>query len=105
MTINAGGKARYRAANALLKDLAAFLDSQLGLPVNDLTDMPGHYDITLSWTSGGGISQHADSDADADAGLTIESAVQQQLGLKLVPRKGLVGVFIIDKAEKRPVGN
>jgi uncharacterized protein (TIGR03435 family) len=105
MAVNAGGKARYRAVNTLVKDFATFLDGQLGLPVNDLTGLLGRYDITLSWTSGGGISPRSDSESDPDGGLTIESAVQQQLGLKLVPRKGLVDVLIIDKAEKKPVGN
>jgi uncharacterized protein (TIGR03435 family) len=105
MAVNAGGKARYRAVNEFVKDFAGFLDAQLGLPVTDVTGLLGRYDIALSWTSGGGISPRAGSESDPDAGLTIESAVQQQLGLKLVPRKGLVDVFIVDKAEKKPVGN
>jgi uncharacterized protein (TIGR03435 family) len=105
MAINAAGKARYRAARAQIKNLTAFLDGQLGRQVNDLTGLTGWYDITLSWTSGGGIGPRPDSDADPDAGLTIESAVQQQLGLKLVPRKGPVDVFIVDQAEKKPAGN
>jgi uncharacterized protein (TIGR03435 family) len=40
-----------------------------------------------------------------DAGPTIFAAVQQQLGLKLEPKKGSVDFLVIDSIEKMPVEN
>jgi len=39
------------------------------------------------------------------SGLSLSSAVQEQLGLKLEARKGPVDAIVIDKAEKTPVEN
>lgn len=106
MMINAKGKARYYSSDTTMKDLADTLSNQLGKPVNDLTGLTGKYDITLSWSSGGGVSTRAEADgAPSDPGITIEGAVQQQLGLKLEARKGSIDTLIVDKAEKTPVEN
>jgi uncharacterized protein (TIGR03435 family) len=40
-----------------------------------------------------------------DAGLTVFRAVEEQLGLKLEPRKVAVNLFVIDHAEKSPGEN
>jgi uncharacterized protein (TIGR03435 family) len=41
----------------------------------------------------------------ANPGPDIAAAVQQQLGLRLVPSKATIDVLIIDKAEKVPTAN
>jgi uncharacterized protein (TIGR03435 family) len=105
MTINAAGKARYRATKESLRNLADTIGNQLGLPVNDRTELLGKYDITLSWSSGGGIDRRSDADAGADPGVTMEAAVQQQLGLKLVSKKGPVDIIVVDKVERNPAEN
>lgn len=105
MTINAAGKARYQATKAAVQTLADTIGNQLGMPVKDQTGLTGKYDITLSWSSGGGIDRRADVDASADPGLTMEAAVQQQLGLKLVSKRGLVDIIVVDKAERNPAQN
>jgi uncharacterized protein (TIGR03435 family) len=104
MTISAG-KARYQAAKELVKNFADMIASQLGMPVRDQAGLTGKYDITLSWSSGGGIDGHPDADGRADLGVSIEAAVQQQLGLKLVSTKGPVDVIVVDKVERNPSGN
>jgi uncharacterized protein (TIGR03435 family) len=105
MSVNAAGKARWHSNKGSAKNLADMIGNQLGMPVNDATGLTKPYDITLSWSSGGGIGGRADADAPADLGVTIEAAVVQQLGLRLVLKKGPVPVFVVDKAEKNPAEN
>ena len=104
MAINAG-KARYRATKESIKNLADMIGNQLRMPVNDRTGLTGKYDITLSWNEGGGIDRSPDTAAGADPGITMEAAVQQQLGLKLVSTKGLVDIIVVDKVERNPAEN
>jgi uncharacterized protein (TIGR03435 family) len=105
MSINAAGKARYRASKQPLKAFADMIGNQLGMPVNDQTGLTAQYEITLSWSSGGGVSKHPDVDSAADPGITMEAAIAQQLGLKLVPKKGLVDIIVLDKAQRNPTEN
>jgi len=99
------GKARYRGSKIAIKDFAEMLANQLSMPVSDRTGLTAKYDITLSWSSGGGIGRNPEAAADADVGLTMEAAVQQELGLKLESKKGLVDILVVDKAEKTPTEN
>jgi uncharacterized protein (TIGR03435 family) len=62
----------------------------LGRPVFDRTGPTGAYDIDLQWTPDGG-------DGDPPS---IFTALQEQLGLKLVPEKDRVEVLVIDKVER-----
>jgi len=105
MAINAAGKARYRATKELVKNFADMIGNQLGVPVHDQTGLTGKYDITLSWSSGGGIERRTDTDGGADLGVPMEAALQQQLGLKLIPAKGLIDIIVVDKAERNPGEN
>jgi bla regulator protein blaR1 len=62
-----------------------------GHPVVDQTGLKGRYDFTLKWAQeGGGDSQ--------EPGLF--TAIQEQLGLKLVPAKAPVEVIVVDHVEK-----
>jgi uncharacterized protein (TIGR03435 family) len=105
MSINAAGKARYHSAKESAKGFADMVGNQLGMPVNDKTGLTAQYEITLSWSSGGGVSRRPDADADADPALPMEAAVQQQLGLKLESKRGLVDIIVVDKAERNPAEN
>jgi uncharacterized protein (TIGR03435 family) len=105
MSINAAGKARYHSGQESLTNFANMIGNQLGRPVYDATGLTKQYDITLSWSSGGGVSRRPETDAAADPGIAIEAAVQQQLGLKLVSRKGQVDIIVVDSAEKNPIEN
>ncbi len=77
------------------------LSSELGRVITDQTSLPGRFDITLNWTPNTGESQHpAGSDPAApDAGPSIFTAIEDQLGLKLNPTKGPVQVLIIDQLD------
>jgi uncharacterized protein (TIGR03435 family) len=105
MSINAAGKARYQATKEPVKNFADMIANQLGMPVSDQTGLMGKYDITLSWSSGGGIDRRADADGVADPGVSMEAAVQQQLGLRLVSKKGPVDIIVVDRVERNPAEN
>lgn len=67
-----------------------------GRLVIDRTGLTGKYDFTLKWTPD--MGQGADLPS-ADAGPTLFTALQDELGLKLQPTKAPVDVIIIDHVE------
>ncbi len=105
-----------------LSQLADFLSRMVDRPVLDMTNTKGNYDIKLDWTpepgqgmmkglpvpmhappggeGGGGGGPAADS-----SGPSIYTAIQEQLGLKLEPRKAPVDILVIDHIEKVPTEN
>lgn len=77
----------------------AFLDK----PVVDQTGLYGRYDFDLKWTPDESQS-YCPSDAtrsrdDRNAGPDLYTAIQEQLGLKLVPTKAPLKVMVIDHVE------
>ncbi len=89
------------AHNATMNDLASLLQrAVLDRPVVDMTGLTGRYDFSLEWAPdesqfGGGLSA-ASADAPSPP---LFTAIQQQLGLKLDPRKGSVAAIVIDDAQ------
>ena len=71
-----------------------------GHPIVDQTGLKGTYDFTLKWSSQQSAAGQ-ENRADAPAFFT---AIQEQLGLKLVPSKGPVEVIVVDHIE-RPTEN
>jgi len=65
--------------------------------VVDKTGLTGNYDIDLKWTPD-------DQQGTPDAGPTLFTALEEQLGLKLVPAKGPVDTLVVDHVE-RPTEN
>lgn len=92
--------------NATMADLASlFQTAVLDRPVVDQTKLDGHYDFQLDWTPD--ESQFAAMGARVppptdkpDAPPDLATALQRQLGLKLVATKAMVEVLVIDKVEK-----
>lgn len=68
----------------------------LDRPVIDRTGLVGLFDIHLEYAWRSGLAA-ASPDAD---GPSIFTAIQEQLGLKLVPGTGPVDVFVIDHIER-----
>jgi uncharacterized protein (TIGR03435 family) len=83
-----------------LSALATTLSYGLGRNVIDKTGLTGLYDFTLTYTS----DPDSTSSDDSASGATIYTALQEQLGLKLEPSKGLLPVLIIDHID-RPSAN
>jgi len=72
-------------------------DSLTDRPVIDKTGLTGNYDIDLHWMPD-------DQQGTPDAGPSLFTALQEQLGLKLVPAKGPIETFVVDHVE-RPSAN
>jgi uncharacterized protein (TIGR03435 family) len=83
--------------------LANVLSRFLREPVIDFTGLKTRYVIDLTWTpeAADGIT----SGSETGSGPSIYTALQQQLGLKLESRKGLIDVLVVDHAERVPVEN
>jgi len=80
------------ATSASMADLAGILSDSVHREVIDKTALEGRAPLTLKWTS----------DEAADQGqpvLSIFTALEEQLGLKLVSSKGPVETLVIDHIE------
>jgi uncharacterized protein (TIGR03435 family) len=97
-------------ADKLLTFAGGYFD---GEPPVDSTGLDGAYDFTLNF-SGFAIWQRATSPrAVADAGtapdttdaISLQDAIQQQLGLKLEKQKRPVTVLVIDHIDENPSDN
>jgi len=74
-----------------ISQLAASLGFFVGRFVVDKTGLAEGYDMELTWTP----DEAAGGGAD---GPSLFTAIQEQLGLKLVPERGPVNVLVVDRA-------
>jgi uncharacterized protein (TIGR03435 family) len=91
-----------------ISTLAGALSQHLQRTVIDKTGLTGKYDIALEWTADNGADpmiqgtdgsqQRAETATDV-SGLSIFTAIQEQLGLKLQSTKGPVETLIVDHVE------
>jgi uncharacterized protein (TIGR03435 family) len=89
---------RVKGESVTLASLADFLQIELHRPVTDKTGLTGKYDIQLQWAT---ESTSAQADASATtSGPSLFTAVEEQLGLKLVSAKGPVTTLAIDHIER-----
>jgi len=87
------------ALSCLVKALAGMLNRAV---VNE-TGLDADYDFTLDWNPDAEAPPSLDgtgSSVPAQEGPSIFSALQDQLGLELEPRKGPVNLVIVDKVER-----
>jgi uncharacterized protein (TIGR03435 family) len=83
--------------------LTNFLARDLGRPVNDETGLSGFYDFKLEWdTESGAASPETPSNASSRPSLF--TALTEQLGFRLVSKKGQAQVYVIERIE-RPSDN
>lgn len=90
------GRAAWRAVGESTEHLAAYVSGFVGRPVQNATGLEGKYDFLLYWVNPGA--------PDPD-GPTIFEALADQLGLKLVARRGTVPVVVVDALSKTPGEN
>jgi uncharacterized protein (TIGR03435 family) len=98
---NKNGMGNIISNGMTMEVLTTVLSRFLRHPILDNTGLEGRYALELTWVP----EQRGVDPADAPAGPTIYSAVQEQLGLKLEARKSNVPVIVVDAAERVPVGN
>lgn len=92
-----GPPGNFGATNATMADIAEALgQGALDRPVMDQTGLAGRYDLRLKWTPVEMPSEAPSSDASPD----LFTAVQEQLGLKLVSTHAPVDVMVIDHVER-----
>lgn len=122
MVMMMNGRLRM-AGSGSISQLTEMLTNQLGRPVEDHTDLKAKYDLTLDFAPennggpmgmmmapppghdgapGGGAPMAA---APENAGPSIHTALQEQMGLKLEQKKGPVDLLVIDRLEKTPTEN
>ena len=91
------GPGMFEATGVPVRALASQLANAVGKPVHDATGLTGSYDINLHFRpdDAGPATDNAAPDAPS-----VFSAVQEQLGLKLVPTKGPVETLVVDAAQK-----
>lgn len=76
-----------------VSQLAFTLSEMLDCEVVDKTGLTGKYNIDLKWTPD-------DQQGTPDAGPTVFTALEEQLGLKLAASKSPVDTIVIDHVEK-----
>jgi uncharacterized protein (TIGR03435 family) len=99
------GVGRISASAQPVGRLATLLADDLGRPVVDETGVEGQYDFKLEWDL-------PDSAASSDTGVasnpvigaSLATAIKEQLGLRLVSKKGPVQVDAVERIE-RPTEN
>lgn len=101
--IRSHGPGHFEGINAKIEFLTHVLSQQpeISHTIIDKTGLTGSYNFDLQWTPADRNAAGPDSASTPDAsGPSLFTAVQEQLGLKLEPQKGLVDVIVIDSVEK-----
>jgi uncharacterized protein (TIGR03435 family) len=91
--VGASAIGRRIDGKATMDFLAQQLTINAGRIVIDRTGLTGNYEFTLEWTPDGS------EPSDGAASVSIFTAVQEQLGLKLEPAKAPVEMIVIERAE------
>jgi uncharacterized protein (TIGR03435 family) len=103
-TVGVGRIGSITAIKATMEQLARTLSNSTDRTVVDRTGLSGTFDLTLNFTPEvrqPGFQLGADAIAsDPTAPPDIFTAIQEQLGLKLVPQTGPVDVLVIDHVEE-----
>jgi len=98
------GPSSITGTNTPMSLLAKPLSQLIGRSVVDKTALTGKYDFAVQWTPSSrpfrfGDAPAAEPAADPDA-VSVFTALQEQLGLKLESARGSVETLVIDHAEK-----
>jgi uncharacterized protein (TIGR03435 family) len=93
------------AENAPLENLTEALTWLVGKPVLDRTGLQGSFDYQLDWSPDDLQLQSLEAPAQYDGNApSLGTALQRQMGLKLVPQTGPVDLIAVEHAE-RPSAN
>ncbi len=92
-----GPPGNFGATNQTMADIADALgQGVLNRPVVDQTGLTGRFDLRLTWTPDGSVTATENPNDLPD----FFTAIQEQLGLKLVSTKAPVDVLVIDHVER-----
>lgn len=91
-----------RGTSIPMETLASMLRVPAGSPVVDETGLPGSFDVTLNFAN----PSSSTNDTAADPTLpSLFTALTEQLGLRLTPRKITLPFLVIDHVDKVPTDN
>jgi uncharacterized protein (TIGR03435 family) len=97
------GASMIRATAAPIHNLIETLECSAdigGREVIDMTGLIGTFDYSLKWTPMQAVAGPSDGTAPSpDEGASLFTAIEEQLGLKLVSAKGPGQVLVIDRIE------
>jgi len=95
------GRGLIDAKTMTMDRFAEVLSRQMDLPVVNHTGLNGVFDLKLEWSPESATPVKPGTDGAAmESGLSIFTAIQQQLGLRLRSEKRPIEVLVIDRAEK-----
>jgi uncharacterized protein (TIGR03435 family) len=94
----------FKCERCSMTSVAAWLARQMDRPVRDMTDLPGVYNLILNFTleNADPIREGAEKKEVYPPLLT---AIQEQWGLKLEPKKAPLEILVIDHIERVPTEN
>jgi bla regulator protein blaR1 len=84
--------------------VAGWLARQMDRPVVDMTELPGVYNLVLNFTPENAEPLKEDG-AKKEVYPPLLTAIQEQWGLKLEPKKAPLEILVIDHVEKIPSEN
>jgi uncharacterized protein (TIGR03435 family) len=97
------GARALTARGMTMPRFAGLLKGRVGRPVVDRTGLDAAYDLELEWSSDLGLQRAPPDSAGADGvtpdGLSLFTALQEQLGLRLEASRGPVDIIVVDSAE------
>jgi uncharacterized protein (TIGR03435 family) len=97
-----GAEMTVTGPQVTLDSLINFLSGHLARPIRDETGLDGVYNVTLRFTPSDERATAATREqlAAEPAGQSLFTAIQEQLGLRLEPKKVSVKAFVIDHVER-----
>jgi uncharacterized protein (TIGR03435 family) len=109
LNLKNGPNQLFLSSATTMEGFCSFLSRVTRHTIIDKTELSGKYDIRLEYlpeqtTPGRTAAEQPDRPADIQPAPSLFTAIEQQLGLKLVPVKGTRQVIVIDHVEK-PSGN
>jgi uncharacterized protein (TIGR03435 family) len=93
------GQLRIISNRMPISTVVTLLSRYMRAFVVDQTGLAGDFEVKLVWTPDDRPIP------DDQRGPSVFTAVEEQLGLKLVSRKGPMEVLVVDRAEKTPTEN
>jgi len=100
-----GGLGQITAGSIALSNFAQMLGSMLNRPIYDRTNLTGNFDIQLDYTPDQmpqippGVTLPPGLTLPSPDGPSLNTALQEQLGLKLDATRGPVDVLVVDSVE------
>ncbi len=102
---NRGRRGQFIGLECSMARLAEQLGRSMDRPVVDMTDLHGVYNLTLNWTPEEARVAREETRADIQTYPPLLIALQEQLGLKLEPKKAPIDILVVDHVERVPTEN